>query len=294
MKHEQRFHAPIDGVIFKLGINENCPKIHCSILGPSNKQVGSLIIKKNVLSQLEFKNIIMAVLREKPMFRIQVGSKMGLRGWNSIKGILKYSEFQFTVDFSAHKNFDRIRLSDSGLREFMYGVDKSTSLRVLNIKDNNITSIGCEILKNYLPRTKINNLNISGNPIGNDGIFMISKLLVLPKYEMLELDISSCNFDQIGAKSIYTCLLKNCQLEVLHMNRNKLRGPTIRYFTEAMWKNKNLKKLSLESCELDHEASVRVLEALENNFYLKAVNLSHNGFTEKLSDSISQLFSSEN
>lgn len=78
------------------------------------------------------------------------------------------------------------------------------------------------------------------------------------------------------------------------MNRNKLRGPTIRYFTEAMWKNKNLKKLSLESCELDHEASVRVLEALENNFYLKAVNLSHNGFTEKLSDSISQLFSSEN
>jgi hypothetical protein len=129
LRYEQRHQAPIDGVIFKLGINENCPEIHCSILGPSNKQVGRLIVKKNVLSQLDFKRIQMAVLREKPSFKIQIGSKMGLRGWNSIKGILKYGEFQFSVDFSAHKNFDRIRLSDPGLKEFMYGIENSNTLK---------------------------------------------------------------------------------------------------------------------------------------------------------------------
>jgi Ran GTPase-activating protein (RanGAP) involved in mRNA processing and transport len=60
-----------------------------------------------------------------------------------------------------------------------------------------------------------------------------------------------------------------------------------------MWKNKNLRRLSLSNCEFDFEASARVLEALENNSYLKAVNLSNNGFNEKLAESIAQLLSSE-
>lgn len=67
----------------------------------------------------------MKVINEKPKFKVEIGSKMGLRGWNSIKNILKYGEFQFQVDFSAHKSFDRMRLSDDGIKEFMYGIDGS-------------------------------------------------------------------------------------------------------------------------------------------------------------------------
>lgn len=32
LRYEHRFEAPIDGIIFKLGINENCPQINCNII----------------------------------------------------------------------------------------------------------------------------------------------------------------------------------------------------------------------------------------------------------------------
>ena len=127
-------------------------------------------LTKNLLANLDFHNITVEEMNKKPLFKIQIGSKMGLRGWNSIKNILKYGEFEFSVDFSAHKSFDRIRLSDQGVKEFMYGIENSTSLRHLNIKENNITPIGMEVIKNYLPKTKITELNISHNPLGNEGI----------------------------------------------------------------------------------------------------------------------------
>lgn len=97
----------------------------------------------------------MKIINEKPKFKIQIGSKMGLRGWNSIRNILKYSEFQFIIDFSAHKSFDRIRLSDEGVKEFMYGIQNSSTLKCLNIKKNNITHIGAEVIKEYIKKTEI-------------------------------------------------------------------------------------------------------------------------------------------
>ena len=133
----------------------------------------------------------MRIINEKPKFMIQIGSKMGLRGWNSIKNILKYGEFQFQIDFSAHKSFDRIRLSDEGIKEFMYGVEGSCTLKYLNVNENNITHIGAEIMRNYLPKTRIKELIISHNPLGNIGIQHIAKLLTLHNYEVEYLDVSS-------------------------------------------------------------------------------------------------------
>jgi Ran GTPase-activating protein (RanGAP) involved in mRNA processing and transport len=203
------------------------------------------LVKKNTLANLDFQNITMKMMNAKPIFKIQIGSKMGLKGWNSIKNILKYGEFQFSIDFSARRSFDRIRLSDPGVKEFMYGIENSTSLRQLNIKENNITASGVEVIKNYLPKTKIKELNISHNPLGNDGIQLIAELLATYEYELLELDISSCEFNYVGAMNLYSCLHKNIPLRVLHINDNKLRGPTMKYFTEAMWKNTNLERLSM-------------------------------------------------
>lgn len=204
LRYEHRNSQPIDNVIFKLGIHENCPQIICNIMGPGEKQIGRLVIKKNYIHKLDFHLITMAVLREKPVFKIQIGSKMGLRGWNSIKNILKYGEFQFHIDFSAHKSFDRIRLSDPGIKEFLYGVENSTSLRYLNIRENNISAVGVEVIKNYLPKTKISTLIISHNPLGNEGIQLIAKLLSTREFELIELDVSACQFNQIGASHIYT------------------------------------------------------------------------------------------
>lgn len=211
LRHEQRNEPPIDNVIFRLGNEENCPQINCNIMGPGSKQVGRFIIKKNLgtmnsqgikerlenvltknlLAGLDFHDITIAEMNKKPTLKIQIGSKMGLRGWNSIKNILKYGEFEFSIDFSVHRSFDRIRLSDQGVKEFMYGIENSTSLIRLNIKENNITAIGMEVIKNYLPRTKIKYLNISHNPLGNEGIKILSKLLMKYNYVLFELDISS-------------------------------------------------------------------------------------------------------
>ncbi|CAI2376323.1 unnamed protein product [Moneuplotes crassus] len=312
LKHEQRNELALDSVVFSLGIEENCPQIHCDIIGPAEKQIGRFVIKKNLgtmtsksileraetkltknlLAKMDFHDITVEEMCRKPSFKIQIGSKMGLRGWNSIKNILKYGEFEFFIDFSAHKEFDRIRLSDSGIKEFMYGIEGCSTLKHLNIKENNITANGMEVIKNYLPKTSVINLNISHNPLGNEGIIILSKLLMTYKFKLLELDISACEFNQVGAMSIYNCLRNNVPLETLHMNENKLRGPTMKYFTDAMWQNTNLKKLSIASSQLDYQCARRALEALENNTGLYAVNLSNNNITEQHSDNLANVLCS--
>ena len=231
----------------------------------------------------------MRIINEKPKFMIQIGSKMGLRGWNSIKNILKYGEFQFQIDFSAHKSFDRIRLSDEGIKEFMYGIEGSCTLRYLNINENNISHIGAEVLKKYLPRTKIKELIISHNPIGNIGIQHIAKLLTTYNYELEYLDVTWWGFNHIGALHLYKSLNKNQFLTTLIMNENSLRGQTIKYFTEALWQNKTLQRLSCSKWDFDYDCNVCVLEGIEKNQWLQEVNLSQNWINSLLSANLREL-----
>lgn len=77
------------------------------------------------------------------------------------------------------------------------------------------------------------------------------------------------------------------------MDENKLRGPTIKYFTEAMWTNENLKKISIAKCSLNLEAISKILEAFENNTGLEAVNLANNNITEKSADNLASLLASD-
>ena len=72
-------------------------------------------------------------------------------------------------------------------------------------------------------------------------------MLNLYNLELTELNISACQFNQVGAMFIYNCLKKNIPLKALYIDENKLRGPTMRYFTEAIWKNNKLRKLSMAS-----------------------------------------------
>lgn len=146
MNNRQKNEGQPDGLVFRLGLSESWPQINWNIVD-IDKQIGRLIIKKNSLSNLGFSNITMKILNEKPKFKIQIGSKMGLKGFNEIKSILSCEEFQFFIDFSAHKHFDRIRLSNTGLKLFLQNLDSYHTLRHLNLNENNITSEGVKIIK---------------------------------------------------------------------------------------------------------------------------------------------------
>ena len=218
---------------------------------------------------------------------------MGLRGWNSIKNILKYDEFQFMLDFSAHTDFDRIRLSDDGIKEFMYGVQHSTSLRQLNIRENNITHIGAEIIKEYIPKTKITDLNISNNPLGNTGIQHIAKLLNMHDFELTTLNISNCKFNQIGAFYIYKRLRRSEYIQSLILDDNPLKGPTIKYLCEALWNNKVIKSLSVARCELDLEANSYILDGVEKSVSIQYLNMAKNNINDDLGDALCYLLASK-
>lgn len=62
---------------------------------------------------------------------------------------------------------------------------------------------------------------------------------------------------------------------------------------EAMWKNTNLKRLSMAKCELNLQANSRVLEGFEHNSTLEAINLADNSISEELKDNIAAMLSSE-
>lgn len=80
---------------------------------------------------------------------------------------------------------------------------KNSTLKHLNVSYNEISVFGVDFLKEIsLIKNVVNHLdtlNIGNNPLGNEGIRVLSDYLELGNSTIKHLDVSECKFFNIGA-----------------------------------------------------------------------------------------------
>lgn len=74
------------------------------------------------------------------------------------------------------------------------GLDGNKTLISLKVAANDINSVGAEYLKNVIGTTKISQIDISKNPLGNAGIKKIASIINFCKAPITHLNISACKF----------------------------------------------------------------------------------------------------
>ena len=117
-------------------------------------------------------------------------------------------------------------------------------------------------------------LNISDNPLGSDGIqqFMCA---LSANQGLKKLYIQNCKITSLS-ESFAEALATNEHLEVLDISGNKLCDDGIQHLAYAVRINQILKKLSLRHCSLTSLGAKSLAEMLTINKHLERLDISDN------------------
>ena len=87
-------------------------------------------------------------------------------------------------------------LQDEGLRSICNYIDKCNTIEYLDLMENNITSLGCELLSKVLinPSHKIIKLRLDNNAIGTPGIKVLAEGL-RSNDNIEKISLNYCNID---------------------------------------------------------------------------------------------------
>ena len=117
-------------------------------------------------------------------------------------------------------------------------------------------------------------LNISGNELGNDGIQHLAHALSVNQC-LKRLKLQECSINFLSS-SFAKALAMNEHLEDLNFSNNSLHDDGIQHLAHALRVNHGLKILNLTTCNLTSWSAKRLAEALAINKHLKILNISSN------------------
>ena len=160
----------------------------------------------------------------------------------------------------------------SGLNKCLDTHSSVTTNIDLHLVENKLD--GSEISK-LLQTECLNMLNLTGNLIGDQGVFCIAKQL-MNNTTLRSLHLRGCGITLNGAKHLATVLNTNNSLEEFDISLNKLCQDGIQYIAHALRVNHSLKTLTLMNCGLtDMELKCLAL-ALQQNNSLQELNVNNN------------------
>uniref|UniRef100_A0A7S3PEE6 Roc domain-containing protein n=1 Tax=Aplanochytrium stocchinoi TaxID=215587 RepID=A0A7S3PEE6_9STRA len=126
------------------------------------------------------------------------------------------------------KTLEALSLNGNNLGEHVLtlakALEKNTSLRFLEVRNNKISDNGAKAIANSLKTC--NNLiflNLSGNEISNDGVFEIGQSLEYNS-TLTKLSLHHNRIEKEGALSLMRCIEKNKMVTALDISDNRIEG----------------------------------------------------------------------
>lgn len=174
-------------------------------------------------------------------------------------------------------------LTDAGLTLLCEGLILCPTLFNLNLAKNDITVSGIEVFAPILYRTGITELDLSLNPLGNNGVRCLSEnlwekvyinnsILGLENYNpdkythgkkcsLLKLDLSETKMQEIGAYNLFKNLTEYYQLQQLILDHNVFEVHKMQTFPTLV-KTTRLSMLSLNYCKIGDSGGVSLGESI--------------------------------
>ncbi|XP_070776478.1 NACHT, LRR and PYD domains-containing protein 14-like [Enoplosus armatus] len=175
-------------------------------------------------------------------------------------------------------------ISDSGVRKLVEGLsDQNCRLKTLRLQGCDVTSHACEHLATALILSlKLQELDLSMNQIGDDGLRHLANGLRSPECRLETLKLSQCNIEQQGCYYLASALQENSShLKVLDLSINMVGDKG----ANELFKKcdiSQLTKLEMYHCGLTALSCRSIGEALKfETSTLVELNLSNNNLKDE-------------
>lgn len=189
----------------------------------------------------------------------------------------KLNKFIRTSQVLSFLDLRSTNLTDAGLSLLSDGMKGNRTIEILSLSKNDITSSGIEKFSPILCRTAIRDLDLSLNPLGNNGVRNLAENLFerVPderrpgslrkgeKCNIVKLNLAETKFQKEGGFKLFENLIQFHKIEVLILDYNQFESSSsqknaLRDFIEKT----RIDTLSLNYCKLGDSGGVAIGEAL--------------------------------
>ena len=243
-------------------------------------------------------------------------------GLNSIKFL---SNILYNTDRIYKINLSKNNLGDRGVEILINSIKNSISLVSLNIMSNSIshkggqlifkilskqqsiidlnlssceginrnrlTSIGIQNIEKYLKTNFfIENLNIAGNSIKNEGFHLLCKGINGNNF-LKYLNISNNDINEKGIKN-FLHIIKKTKLKSLNISNNPIKSEGLINITNSLRYFPDLKIFICSNCNIDFEGFNYLLKVLQTVRRIDTLDVSQNNLHSENYDDLKQSFCS--
>ena len=241
-----------------------------------NNGIVELNLSSNSITAKGGKMLFTYLLTQTSIISLDLSSDEGINrnricseGVKFIENVLKNNFFIENLDLSSNS------IKTEGFKYLVNGLKGNIVLKNLNISNNEIDEKGINYMNENLINCKIEIIDLSSNPIGNDGCIAFGKCLGGEQLtEITSVNLSDCSIRFNGIREFLKNLRKNKKINNLLLDKNNLYSKNW-FYLEDYFLNLNLRNLGLSSCSLSM-AAAEVSKIFQHHPTLKVLDLSHN------------------
>lgn len=239
----------------------------------------SLDISSNRISYKGGQKIFSIFVNQQSIIDFNISSHEGInRNRLTSKGIKSIVKYLSKNLFIESLNLSGNSLKNEGFELICKGLNNNISLQNLNISHNDIQETGITHSLKIINMTKLFSINLSNNPILDDGLITFThSLRHFP--ELREINISNCGIEFKGFKELLSTLQSVRRINSLDISNNKLSSNRFdelkTYFCSF-----GLKYLNLSRCQLGDESAYPLGECMIQNETICKLNISNNKITD--------------
>ena len=290
-----------------LGINSIC--VLSQILNKKRDFCSRVILAKNDLGDYGIKMLIDQIKYNDYIIELNLSSvNIGIKGGNTIFNYLLNQDSIISLDLSSKEGIYRNRIcsegvklvenvlqkniilekldlstnsiKNKGLEYIVNGLKSNISLQTLILSNNEINQKGISYMESNLDSCNLNYLDLSYNPISNEGLISLGNCLSGEQLKEIKyLNVSGCEFFFDSFKSFIKKISKNHQIQTLIFNNNNLCNNNWDRL-EDVFKRMAIQNLSLGSCGLG-PVIYNIAPLFIRNATIKYLDFSHNQINDK-------------
>ena len=273
-------------------LGDNGIKILINSIKNSHSLV-SLNITSNSITHRGGEVIFGELVNQQSIIDLNVSSIEGTnRNRLTAEGIKKIENFLKTNIFIENLNISGNSIKDEGFINLAKGLNNNQNLNKLIISSNDIQSKGLSAGLNEISSNKLYYLNISNNPILDEGIKKLTDSL--KNFNNLhKLNVSNCGFEFPGFEHLMNALQFIKRIEFLNISGNNIKNGNFEN-VKPCFTSFGVKYLNMANCSLGNDNTLILGECLESNETIKTINISNNKISDMGFRSFIPLFRNNN
>ena len=235
----------------------------------------SLNITSNSITYKGGEIIFSQLQNQQSIIDLNISSKEGVnRNRLTSRGIKDIEDFLKNNIFIEKFNLCGNGIKDEGFILLSKGLNENNNLMNLNISNNDIHIKGFIQGLNKISNCKLYSLNISNNPILDDGLKKLTDSL--KNFQNLhKLNISNCDFGYPGFEYLINALQTIKRIEYLNVSKNYLYSKNFGKL-KPCFSTFGIKYLNMSKCSLGNESTFNLGEGLLTNETIVKLNISGN------------------